>query len=213
MPSSPSPSPTYDVRCHNCRAEFDAMDAGWCSCLHKERTLTCPQCLKCFCDSPFAYKKKFWAEAPQALWDRKLEEHRVDSAPFVNAPPSEVNRPLVLLVDDEAEIRAVAIRVIEMLGYGLVVARDGEEGLQLAARYRPQLVLTDAMMPKLDGREMARRIKEDENIPPAKVVVMTSLYKDARYKYEALKDFGVDEYLTKPLAVDKLRALLERHLG
>lgn len=189
------------------------MDAGWCSCLHKERTLTCPHCLQCFCESPFTYKKKFWAEAPQALWDRKLEEHRAGDAPFLNAPPEAVIRPLVLLVDDEAEIRAVAFRVIEMLGYGLVVARDGEEGLRLASIYRPQLVLTDAMMPKLDGREMARRIKTDTNLSGAKVVVMTSLYKDARYKYEALKDFGVDEYLTKPLAVDKLRALLERHLG
>lgn len=207
-----SSAPAYNVHCHNCRSEFDAMEAGWCSCLHKERTLTCPQCLKCFCEAPFAYKKKFWAEAPQALWDRKMEEHRAGGA-FVNAPPSEVARPLVLLVDDEAEIRAVAIRVIEMLGYGLVVAKDGEEGLQLAAKYRPQLVLTDAMMPKLDGREMARRLRENENLPPMKVVVMTSLYKDARYKYEALKDFGVDEYLTKPLAVDKLRSLLERYLG
>jgi len=86
---------------------------------------------------------------------------------FVNAPPDEVGRPLVLLVDDKPEIREVAIRVIEILGYGLVVAKNGEEGLELAARYQPELVLTDAMMPQLDGWEMGLRIK-DVDTPPSR---------------------------------------------
>ena len=200
------------VTCHTCRAEFDAREAGWCSCLHKERTLVCPHCLNCFCQAPFAYKKKFWAEAPQSLWDRKLKEHG-QARLFENPPPEEVRRPLVLLVDDEPEIREVAIRVIELLGYGLVVARDGEEGLEAAARYQPELVLTDAMMPKLDGREMGLRIKQDPRTAGTKVVVMTSLYKDPRYKHEAFKTFQADEYLTKPLSASGLRAVLEKHLG
>ena len=207
--STPEP---YDVACYSCRAEFDAQEAGWCACLHKERTLTCPHCLSCFCEAPFAYKQKFWAQAPQSMWTRKMSEHlTVDR--FENPPPERVTRPLVLLVDDEKEIRAVAIRVIESLGYGLIVAKDGEEGLQLAGEYRPQLVLTDAMMPKIDGREMGRLIKSAPATASAKVVVMTSLYKDARYKYEALKTFQADEYLTKPLSIDKLQSLLQRYLG
>lgn len=203
---------SYLVTCYTCRAELEAREAGWCACLHKERTLVCPHCLKCFCQAPFGYKKKFWAEAPQWLWDRKIAEH-LPVRQFVNAPPDEVGRPLVLLVDDEPEIREVAIRVIEILGYGLVVAKNGEEGLELAARYQPELVLTDAMMPKLDGREMGLRIKQDPKTASAKVVVMTSLYKDPRYKHEALKKFQVDEYLAKPLSADALRAVLEKYLG
>ncbi|MBV9495220.1 MAG: response regulator [Acidobacteria bacterium] len=202
----------YLVTCHNCRAEFDAFESGWCSCLHKERTLTCPHCLSCFCQAPSAYKQKFWVGAPPELWNRKMEEHyAVDR--FDNPPPESVARPLVLLVDDEKEIRAVAIRVIESLGYGLIVARNGEQGFELAKQYKPDLVLTDAMMPKLDGREMGRLIKGEPTTAQARVVVMTSLYKDSHYKYEALKKFQADEYLTKPLAIERLRDVLQKYLG
>ena len=211
MPQPMEPEP-YNVTCQACRKQFDAGQAEWCSCLHKERTFSCPHCGLCFCDAPAGYKKRFWEEAPQSMWDRKMKERKSDNS-FLNPSPSDVRRPLVLLVDDEPEIRAVAIRVIESLGYGLIVAKDGQEGLSLAAQYEPQLVLTDAMMPKLDGREMGRLIKANPRLTATKVVVMTSLYTDARYKYEALKDFRADEYLTKPLAVEKLEAVLQRHLG
>ena len=74
-------------------------------------------------------------------------------------------------------------RIIERLGYGVAVAQDGVEGLAMARSYRPELVLTDAMMPKLDGREMGRLIKDDPELTGTKVVVITSLYTDSRYKH------------------------------
>ena len=76
-------------------------------------------------------------------------------------------RPLVLLVDDEKDIQRVASRVIQSLGYGLVLGHNGEEGLELAPRYKPDLVLTDALMPRMDGREMARRSRRKPR-PPAR---------------------------------------------
>jgi hypothetical protein len=67
-------SERYDVVCFNCRVAFDATDADWCSCLTKERTLVCTNCLTCFCKAPPAYKEKFWVEAPPRLFERKTAE-------------------------------------------------------------------------------------------------------------------------------------------
>jgi CheY-like chemotaxis protein len=204
---------TYSVACHACRRAFDALDSTWCSCLVSERTLVCPHCGECFCKAPAAYKSRFWSQAPRTLWDRKFKEHHEDLAPRANPDPEEAPRPLVLVVDDETDIQRVATRVIDSLGYGLVLARNGEEGLELARRYRPQLVLTDALMPRLDGREMARRIKEDPETSSAKVVVMTALYTNVKYRTEGFRVYKVDDYVAKPLALEDLRALLQKHLG
>jgi CheY-like chemotaxis protein len=204
---------THSAACHSCAETFDALAAPWCSCLVTERTLKCPHCGRCFCKAPVAYKSRFWSGAPRALWDRKFKEHHADFAPSANPEPEAAPRPLVLVVDDEKDIQRVAGRVIESLGYGLIVAHDGEEGLALARRYRPELVLTDALMPRLDGREMGRRIKEDPACGATRVVVMTALYTNMKYRNEGFKVFKVDDYMAKPLAFDDLRGILQKHLG
>lgn len=203
----------YEVRCARCGGRFDALAAPWCRCLVKERSLVCPRCKTCFCKAARPYRETFWAEAPQALWDRKMAEHRQPYAPAPNPPPDRVTRPLVLLVDDEAWILRLARETVVSLGYGVVVAQDGEEGLALAAAYRPDLVLSDALMPKMDGREMCRRIKADPATAGAKTVVMTSVYKGTAQRYEAMGAFQVDEYLAKPLDEATLAAVLARLLG
>jgi len=201
----------YQVSCHACSTPFDALQAAWCSCLVTERTLTCPSCGKCFCSAPAAYKRRFWSEAPRALWDRKTAEHK---QPFSPPPDSgSLARPLVLLVDDEPDIQRVATLVIGSLGYGLVVAKNGLEGLEAARHHHPDLVLTDALMPKLDGREMGRQLKADPETAGIKVVVMTGLYTNVKYEAEAYKSFKVDDYLRKPLDPERLRDVLRKHLG
>ena len=207
------PAETYTVSCHNCRALFDALDTPWCNCLDARRSLICPSCLTCFCRAPAAYKQGFWERAPQALWDRAAEERPRDYAPPENPDPAEVRHPLVLVVDDEKEIQRLALLAIADLGYGGIVAGDGEEGLSLARLYKPELVLTDAFMPKLDGREMCRRIKDDPETGGTRVVVMTSLYTASRYKYEAFKDFKADDYLSKPLDFKQLQKMVEKYLA
>jgi CheY-like chemotaxis protein len=147
------------------------------------------------------------------MWDRKLEPRREEFKPPTNPPPATAQRPLVLVVEDEKEIQRVAVSVIEALGYGLVLARDGQEGLDLAREYKPDLVLTDALMPKLDGREMARQLKQSPETAQIKIVVMTALYTSVKYQQEAYRAFKVDGYLTKPLEFEDLRATLEKHLG
>lgn len=206
-------SETYIVACGNCQASFDALKAAWCTCLASERSLTCPACGICSCKGPAAHRQKFWREAPKAMWDRKFEEHAARPGSIVNPPVDQVKRPLVLLLDDEPSIQRVASIAIVGLGYGLVVGQNGEEGLDLARRYKPDLVLTDALMPKMDGREMCRRIKEDPETASANVVVMTSLFTNLKYHHEGHKVYKVDDYLNKPLDFEQLKALLQKYLG
>jgi CheY-like chemotaxis protein len=116
------------------------------------------------------------------LWDRAESAHKPPEL-AKNPEPDAVIRPLVLVVDDEPDIRRMAGAAVELLRYGVIFASNGEEGLEVAKAYRPDLVLTDAFMPKMDGREMCRLIKSDRLTANAKVVVMTSLYTASRYKY------------------------------
>ncbi|HEV7921773.1 MAG TPA: response regulator [Thermoanaerobaculia bacterium] len=214
-PSRPTPLPvssSYNVTCFNCRVIFDAVEADWCSCLTKERTLVCTNCLTCFCKAAPSYKEKFWVEAPPKLFERKTSEGRRAGGLPPNLEPEDVLRPMVLAVEDDEDIQSIVQRVCQNLGYGFVYALNGQEGLELAHLYRPNLILSDAFMPKLDGREMCRMLKEEPSFADTKMVVMTGLYTDTKYRSEALKRFHVDDYLAKPVAVTDLINLLQKHL-
>jgi CheY-like chemotaxis protein len=130
-----------------------------------------------------------------------------------NPDPEDVIRPLILVVDDEKQIQRIAFRDLEGLGYGVILARNGLEGLELAQKYMPDLILSDALMPKMDGREMCKRLKTDPQTSKIKVIIMTSLYTQSKYKTEAFRDFRVDDYQIKPLNLNELRTLLQKHLG
>ena len=204
---------TYVVSCFACQAEFDALASPWCTCLTNKRTVVCPACGSCFCRAATAYKESFWEKAPQAMWDRAMADRREVFDPPPNPPPTSVRRPLILVVDDEPDVQRATLLALEKLGYGTVLARDGQEGLLLASRYRPDLVLADAFMPKLDGREMCRRLKTNPATSSLKVVIMTAIYTAARYRSEAFREFHADDYLAKPLAFEKLREVLQKQLG
>ena len=207
-------SDSYPVACYKCKAQFDAATAEFCECLSVERSLTCPHCRQCFCKASLDYKQRFWSAAPQALWDRKAAERKAERSfeAEPNPEPDAVTRPLVLVVDDEREVQRMAIRAVDHLGYGRVLARNGAEGYELAKRYKPDLVLTDALMPKLDGRQLSLKIKEDPELRRTPVVIMTSLYTNPKYKVEGLTAFRADEFLAKPLELEKLKAVLEKYL-
>jgi CheY-like chemotaxis protein len=129
-----------------------------------------------------------------------------------NPPASDVKRPLILLVEDDENVQLIVRTVVTTMGYGFVVGANGQEGLSLAREYSPELILSDAFMPKLDGREMCRLLKEDPTTAGSKAIIMTGLYTDRKYRNEALDYFKVDDYVAKPLAVDDLIKLFKKHL-
>jgi CheY-like chemotaxis protein len=205
---------SHYVNCAYCQSPFNAMTTMWCSCLVTERSLVCPSCLKCFCRAPASYQERFWSSAPPALLERKREEHARASSvlPVMPTPQGPVVRhPLVLVVDDEAAILRLAIRVIKGLGYGVLWADNGFDALALAKAHHPELVLTDAFMPRLDGRELCRQIKEDPGLRGIKVMVMTGIYTTAADVQQGRRQYGVDDYLAKPIDFVELGLLLKKH--
>jgi len=207
-----APSQRYDVICANCRVVFDAADSDWCSCLTRDRTVVCTNCLTCFCKAAPAYKEIFWSDAPPQLLDRKAAELRRQSLTMAaNAAPSEVRRPLVMLVDSDPDNQAIMQRVCANLGYGSV-SSYGQDGLAIARTYRPNLILADAILPRLDGRELCRLLKEDSAFAATKFVVMSGLYTDTKFKTELMQRFGIDDCLTKPVSITDVINLLQRHI-
>lgn len=151
-------------------------------------------------------------DAPPSLFERKMIGSKRNTGARSNPPPSDVKRPLILLVEDDENIQLIVRTVVSSMGFGFIVGANGQEGLALAREYSPDLILSDAFMPKLDGREMCRLLKEDPITARIKAIIMTGLYTDRKYRNEALDYFKVDDYVAKPLAVDDLIKLFKKHL-
>lgn len=111
-------------------------------------------------------------------------------------------RPLVLVVEDNPEMRAY-IQSCLTAEFRVLTASDGAQGLEQAAATVPDLIVSDLMMPRVDGLELCRRLREDERVSHVPVILLT-----ARAADEArLTSFGLgaDEYLTKPFRPEELR--------
>jgi|WetSurMetagenome_2_1015567.scaffolds.fasta_scaffold13490_2 CheY-like chemotaxis protein len=199
----------YVVACHACHRPYDASSAEWCACITSLRSPVCPECGACACAAPKLYRDGLWSSAPQDLCQRRFAERAEPFEP-VAVDPDSLKRPLVLVADDEPVILRLALKVIERLGYGVVAARDGQEAYRMAVDCRPDVLLLDALMPKMDGREVGRRLKENPATSGVKVIVMTSTFTATKYKSEALTAFRADEYITKPVDFKVLEALLKK---
>ncbi len=114
--------------------------------------------------------------------------------------------PLVLLVDDEPNIRETVSFILEMEGFRVVTAEDGEEGLEKIRALKPPVVLLDAMMPRRDGFDVCRTVKADPELAGVKVIMLTALGQKA--DQERGQAAGADYYVTKPFDEEELLALL-----
>jgi two-component system alkaline phosphatase synthesis response regulator PhoP len=85
-----------------------------------------------------------------------------------------MEKPIVLLVDDEAHITCVVAEKLRGAGYAVTTARDGEEALELAARVNPVLVITDLQMPRMSGLELALKLATTEQNALTPVVMLTA---------------------------------------
>ena len=116
--------------------------------------------------------------------------------------------PLILLVDDEPSIRETVSFILEMEGYRVVTAENGDEALEQIRRLQPPVVLLDAMMPRRDGFDVCRTVKSDPELAATKIVMLTALGQKA--DQERAMAAGADFYVTKPFDEEDLLALLGR---
>lgn len=113
----------------------------------------------------------------------------------------------ILIVDDEKNIRDIIIYNLKKEGYQILQAADGEEGVRLAMEEEPDLILLDIMMPKMDGYEACKKIRETKNTP----IIMLTARAEEVDKVLGL-EFGADDYVTKPFGVRELMARVKANL-
>ena len=119
--------------------------------------------------------------------------------------------PRVLIVDDEPQMRRLLQTTLEGHDYVTEAAASGKQALDLAATWRPDVVVLDLGLPDRDGLDVVRRIREWSRVP----LIVVSARDDEQAKVDAL-DLGADDYLTKPFGMNELLARLRvalRHIG
>jgi DNA-binding response OmpR family regulator len=125
--------------------------------------------------------------------------------------PSRAKR--ILLVDDDQEIVESMRLALQAKGYEIQVARDGNQGLALAERETPDLVILDMMMPKRSGFLVIEKLRRSSNDAVVKQkIIMITANEGSRHKAYA-EMLGVDDYIRKPFAMDRLMDSVERLLG
>ncbi|MBM4010729.1 MAG: response regulator transcription factor [Planctomycetota bacterium] len=146
---------------------------------------------------------------------RAVKKARAASADGADSPES-VAKPRaaggkrILLVDDDPEIVESMRTVLESRGYGILVARDGNQGLALAETEEPDLVVLDMMMPKRSGFLVLEKLRRSRPNPVR--VIMITANEGSRHKAYA-EMLGVDDYIRKPFAMDRLLESIDRLLS
>jgi len=118
-------------------------------------------------------------------------------------------RPLVLVADDDPDTRLLFRTVLEMRGYCVIEAADGEETVGAAESARPDLVLMDGSLPRLSGTEAARQIRQSGHIGHVPIVFISG-HAGAAF-IEQAREAGCDGYLVKPFDLVELEEVLEKY--
>ena len=129
----------------------------------------------------------------------------------VSAPENNSGQPArVLLVDDNSTNLQLLLETLEGLGYKLLIAKNGKTALAIAQKAKPSLILLDIMMPEMDGYEVCRRLKADENTSQIPIIFITALA-DQEDEAKGL-GMGAVDYITKPINPELVRARVRIHL-
>lgn len=120
-------------------------------------------------------------------------------------------RPVVLVVEDHEDTCFLLNCLLELYGCRVVEAKDGEDAVRLAADARPDLVLMDISLPRLDGLAATLRMRQMPALQGVPIIFLSG-HAEASFRAEALARGG-DDYLVKPFTPAEIRRIVERHLG
>ncbi len=116
----------------------------------------------------------------------------------------------ILIVDDEETSVSILTLAVGTKDRELIFAKDGDEAVRMALSHRPDLILMDVMLPRIDGYQATRIIKNIKELKHIPVVAITARTVD--YDEEHARDAGCDDYVTKPFRMGDLRNKLEKYL-
>jgi DNA-binding response OmpR family regulator len=116
-----------------------------------------------------------------------------------------MDRKIVLVDDDKVTLRFLEHFLVDNL-FSVQTAQDGETALELVKREKPSILISDLVLPKIDGAELCKRIKQDEGLKRTKVILMSATYMGSTLRLAA-RDSGADGFVCKPI---RATDLLER---
>ena len=120
--------------------------------------------------------------------------------------------PVVLVVDDDLHVVDILESVLRTNGFDPISAADGEEALQLVKEKKPDLILLDLMLPRLDGYGVLEALRSDPGIGPVPIIIVVSA-RTFVADVEKAFDKGANDYLSKPFQTDRLLAKIKKHLS
>ena len=141
------------------------------------------------------------------------EETASEESYFAKPPPSmrSASPKRILVVDDSAVIRKLVTHYLEAEGYLVAAAENGLDGLKMASMEKPDLIISDFLMPKMDGLEFIKKLKSQLSTRFIPVIMLTA--KDEVESEVEVIDAGADDYLTKPVVPKRLLVRVNRLLN
>jgi signal transduction histidine kinase/CheY-like chemotaxis protein len=150
----------------------------------------------------------FTVHLPAQVVAETAESARLPGAGDAAAPSAEskTHKDTILVIDDDASVRDLMSRFLSKLGFHVVAAAGGEEGLRLARQVRPLVITLDVVMPECDGWTVLKKLKSDPTLAEIPVIMVTIVDNEAMGI-----DLGASNYLIKPVDRDRLAVLIEKH--
>lgn len=121
------------------------------------------------------------------------------------------SKPLVLVVEDHEDTRFLLKYLLTMRGFDVAEAENGEDGVDMAERLRPDLILMDISLPRLDGLAATRRMRELATLRGVPIIFLSGHAEPAAQV--RAREAGGDDYLVKPLDIKRLDRVLAQHLS
>ena len=150
----------------------------------------------------------FWFEVDLPAIESSPQSKQIAAKPRIIGFRGQA-RP-ILVVDDKAYNRAILVKFLSPLGFEVVEAANGEEGLAKAKQYQPSLILLDLVMPVLDGFETSRRLRQEPDFKKLAIIATSAstFPQEKIFSYQA----GCDAFLPKPVNFERLLEIIEVHL-
>jgi ligand-binding sensor domain-containing protein/signal transduction histidine kinase/DNA-binding response OmpR family regulator len=159
--------------------------------------------------SKFTIRLPYETEPDEVKNDASAEFSQVEKNDLTEERPEESNAQIMLIAEDNPDVRYFIRSHFEPV-YKIFEAKNGQEGWEMAVRIIPDVIITDILMPDVDGYEFCRRIKKDERTSHIPVLLLTALH-SKEHEIEGLSS-GADDYITKPFDISILQTKVENML-
>jgi len=124
---------------------------------------------------------------------------------------AETKRKIILVDDDRVTLTMLQMILLKQ-GFEVITAENGQAGLKLVQKLHPDILITDMLIPKIDGLSLCKKIKESPELAKTKVIVMTAVYKGIPFRHEA-QESGAEAFVEKPVDTKELMAKIKALLG